>query len=195
MCWLLLMGLTAAIPASGKMAVVQGTTGSRCDALEVRAGGLVVREGEAGAAFGNVCVGSAGRQWSYFILFKHSLGCEGRMEWSEETATEMTGGRCKQSVAIDGKKLQVEYHVESAGDKVKESLRINDTAADLGRGRIFLVDLTTYPPTWEQRKAGLPQEVKRAATRREALEAVQQVLASLRRLDRRAGQFLADAGR
>lgn len=195
MCWLLLMGWAAVAVAGGKMEVVQGTTGSRCDALEIRAGGLVVREGEAGAAFGNCQIGEGARQWTYFILFKHSLGCDGRMEWSEETATEMTGGRSRQKVAIDGKTLQVDFHVETAGGKLKESLRLNDTAVDLTRGRTFLVDLTVYPATWEQRKSSLPREVSRAASRREALEVVHQVSAALRRLDRRTGQFLAAARR
>lgn len=194
MCWLVL-GLAALTAAGGRMEVIQATTGSRSDALEVRVGGLVVREGEAGAAFGNVQVGETGRRWTYFVVFKHALGCDGRLEWAEETATDAATGRGKQMVAIDGRVLHLDYRVEAAAKGVQETLRLNDRPADLARGRVFLVDLTVHPPTWEQRKFALPAEVGRVTTRKEAIEIVQQVFASFRRKDRQIHAFLEAARR
>lgn len=194
MCWLL-VGLAAAAVAGGKMEVIQGTTGSRSDTLEVRAGGLVVREGEPGAAFGNVRVGEADRQWAYFVVFKHGMGCDGRLEWAEETAADATTGRGKQMLAIDGRTLHLDYRVEVAAKGLKETIRLNDRPVDLARGRVFLVDLTVHPPTWEQRQLALPDTVSRAATRKEAVETVQQVFASFRRKDRKMTTFLESARR
>src|SRR5262245_38996669 len=107
-----LLVVAVAAQAGERTEVVQGTSGSRSEVLEVRAGGLVVRTGEAGSAFGSMQAGTAKRQLSYFVIFKHRLGGEGRMEWSEETTMEGASGNSKQVVTIDGSTLRIEHRVE-----------------------------------------------------------------------------------
>ena len=192
----LLMVVAVAAQAGERTEVVQGTSGSRSEALEVRAGGLVVRSGEAGSAFGSVQAGTAKRQLSYFVIFKHRLGGEGRMEWSEETTMDGNTGHSKQVVTIDGSTLRIEYRVEvdeKTKKVAKESLTINKKAVDVSRGRVFLVDLTVSPPRWEQRKASLPAGVGEASGKKAAEELVQKVLAGLSKQDRKVKEFLEAA--
>jgi hypothetical protein len=183
--------------ARDKMQVVQGTAGAGNDALEIHSGGLVVREGAAGAAFGTVRLGKGKRQLAYFLVFKHHLGGEGKTDFHEDALVEDAGGEGKQSLTIDGKTLRVHYHVKvgGAGKAAGEGLSLNKKAVDLARGRVFLVDLTVSPPTWEQRKLSLPAEAPLASSKKSAEELVGRVLPALVKQDRKVKAFVEGAAK
>jgi hypothetical protein len=191
---LLLVGAQAA----EKMQVIQGTSGSRSDALEIHSGGLVLREGSAGAAFGTVRAGTGKRQLSYFLVIKHHLGGEGKSDFNEETTVESVEGESKQSLTIDGKSVQVEYKVKVdsvSKQPSRETLTVNRKPVDVARGRVLLVDLTVSPPKWEQRKLSLPGEVALASSKKAAEELAKKVLASLAKQDRKVKAFVDAAGK
>src|SRR5262245_37673780 len=100
-----------------KAQVIQGTSGARSDSLEVHAGGIVVREGDVGAAFGTFQIGKAKPQLSYFVLFKHHMSAETPLEWSEESVAEGDTGASKQHLAIEGKSLTIEYQLRLEAKK------------------------------------------------------------------------------
>jgi hypothetical protein len=185
--------LLAVLAADDKVEVIQGATGSRSDKLEVQSGGLVLREGSAGAAFGTVQVGKGKRRLSYFVVIKHNLGKAGSSDFGEEANAEEGTGRSKQTLTIDGRTLEIGYEVRVDG-KAKEALTINRKAVEVGKGRVFLVDLTASPPRWEQRKLDLPSDVS-ATTKKAADELVKKVLASLGKQDRKVKAFIDAAGR
>ncbi len=179
-----------------KAELIQGASGSRSEQLEVQSGGLVLREGSAGAAFGTVQVGKGKRQLSYFLVLKHNLGKASSSDFAEEATAEEGEGKSKQTLSLDGKTLEVNYQVSVAGGKVtKQSLALNRKTVDLSRGRVFLVDLTASPPRWEQRKLDLPAEVPPTTTKKAADELVKKVLANLARKDSKAKSFIDSAGR
>jgi hypothetical protein len=176
--------------------VIQGATGARSDSLEVHAGGLVVREGEAGSTFGLVQAGRAKRQLSYFILFKHRPSAAAPLESSEEATAEGDAGSSRQALTSDGKSLQIDYQVQldPASKKVsRESLTLNKKSVDLARGRVLLVDLTASPPRWEQVKVDLPTEPGEATTGKAAAELVRKVLGGAATRDRKIKEFLEAA--
>ena len=176
--------------------VVQGASGARSDSLEVHAGGLVAREGEAGSTFGLIQAGKARRQVSYFVVFKHRLSAGTPLESSEETAVEGDAGTSKQSLTSDGKALQIDYQVQldAASKKVsRESLTVNSKAVDLSRGRLLLADLTTSPVRWEQRKVDLPADPGEATSPGAAEELVRKALAEAAKKDRKVKEFLESA--
>jgi hypothetical protein len=184
--------------AGEKLQKIQGTSGSRTDSLELHSGGLVVREGSAGAAFGTMRAGKGKRQLSYFVVFKHRLGGEGKSDFTEEATAEDAGGDSKHSLTIDGKTLQMAYTVKLDVDSKKvsrETLTVNRKSVDLARGRVFLVDLTASPPKWEQRKLNLPAEVGEATSKKAAEELVKKVLASLIKEDRKLKAFVEAAAK
>lgn len=174
--------------------VIQGTSGSRSDSLELHAGGLVVREDEIGTAFGTYRVGKGKSQLTYLVLFKHRLGSETPLEWSEETSAESDSASSKQVLAIDGKSLVIEYQLRLEPKKSpRRTLTLNKKPVELSKGRVLLVDLTVNPPRWEQRRADLPGDVGETMSKKAAEELVRKVLASVTAKDSKVKEF-AEAG-
>src|SRR5262249_17036923 len=112
--------LASAVGSAEKASLIQGTSGASAGSLEVQAGGLVVREGSAGSAFGTVRAGGK-RRLSYFVVFKHSFTAGAAADCKEEVSAEDNGGTSKQTVDLDGKKLTVGYEV-SYDPKAKKVL-------------------------------------------------------------------------
>jgi hypothetical protein len=184
--------------SESKMELVQGTSGSRSDAMELHSGGLVVREASAGSAFGTLRVGKGKRQLSYFMVLKHRLGSEGKTGTKEMVMLEGGEGESKQTVTIDGKTLQVDYKInlDPATKKLsREMLTINDKSIDIAKGRVFLVDLTASPPTWQQLGLTLPAEVAETSSKKSAEALVKKVLASLAKQEKKAKTFIDAAGK
>jgi hypothetical protein len=180
-----------------KMQLVQGTSGSRSDALEIHSGGLVVREGSAGVVFGTVRAGKGKRHLSYFVVLKHRLRSEGKSDSGEEATAENSEGESKQSLTIDNQTLRVEYKVKlDAARKVsRETLTVNGKSVDPAKGRVFLVDLTVSPPKWKQHKLTLPAEVGEATTKKAAEDLARKVLADLVKEDREVKAFVEAAAK
>jgi hypothetical protein len=131
------------------------------------------------------------------VVFKHRLGGVGKSDFNEEVSAENAGGQSKQTIVIDGNGIQIDYAVKMGADKKlsSQSLTINKKAVDLAKGRVFLVDLTTSPPRWEQRKLDLPAEVAAATSKKDAEALVKKVLASLVKQDKKVQAFLDAAKR
>jgi hypothetical protein len=185
-----------ALAAGEKAEVVQGASGSRSSQLEIRSGGLVLREGSAGAAFGTVRVGKGKHRLSYFVVVKHNLGKAGDSSFNEEVMVEGGDGKSKQTLTVDGRTLEVGYQVRvEEGKTAKQTLTVNRKAVEVNKGRVFLVDLTVSPPRWEQRKLDLKDEVPETTSKKAADELVKKVLASLAKQDRKVKAFIENAGR
>jgi hypothetical protein len=192
-----LMVLLLLAGGDDKSELIQGTSGSSNDVLELYPGGLVVREGSAGAAFGTVRVGKGKRQMAYFAVLKHRLGTDSKSDAKESLMLDDTEGESKQTVTIDGKTLQVDYKVtlDRATKKlVRETLTINEKSVEIGKGRVFLVDLTASPPTWKQLAATLPAEVPEATSKKSAEALAKKVLSSLAKQEK-ARAFIEAAGK
>ena len=194
--WLLLLVVSGSSQDGNDF--IQGTSGSRNEVLELHSGGLVVREGAAGSAFGTIRVGKGKRQLSYFVVLKHRLAAEGKRDRKELVMLENTEGESKQTVIIDGKTLQVDFKVnlDPATKKLsRETLTINDKSVDVGKGRVILADMTASTPTWKQLAATLPSEVAVATSKKAAESLAKKVLASLAKQDKKARAFIDAAGK
>jgi len=186
-----------ALLAAEKAEEVRGASGARSDQLEIQSGGLVLREGSAGAAFATVRVAKGKRILSYFLVVKHNLGkTENPPDFSEEATAEEGDGRSKQTLTLDGRAVEIGYQVRVEKGKItKQALTINRKAVPPSKGRVFLVDLTASPPRWEQRKLDLPAEVAETTSKKAADELVKKVLAKLARQDRKVKTFIEAASR
>lgn len=183
--------------AADKPQVVNGTSGARSDCLDLQAGGLVVREGEVGSAFGTYQLPKGKRQLTYFVLVKHRLAAGNPLTWVDETTARDDGGSSKSTLTQEDRTLQLDYQLtlESTKKVGREALVVNGKPVDLSRGRVLLVDLTVSPPRVEQRKVDLPAEVASAATKRAAEELARQVIAALEKKDRKCKEFVEAATR
>jgi hypothetical protein len=185
-----------ALLAAEKVEVIQGVSAARSDQIEIQAGGLVLREGSAGAAFGTIRVGKGKRHLSYFLVLKHNLGKAGSPVPGKEMMATNDDGKSKQTLMIDGKSLEVVYQVRVEGGKTtRQTLTISNKAVEVSKGRVFLVDLTVNPPRWEQRKLDLNEEVPDVTSKKAADELVKKVLANLAKQDRKVKAFIETAGR
>jgi len=195
--WSLLLALVLAGSVSGadKLEVIQGTTGSSSDKLVVHAGGLVLRESEPGVAFGWVKLGKGKRQLSYVVIFKHRLGGAGKNDFSEDVKADEGVGESKQTVIVDGRKLEVVYKVmlDKAGKVTKETLTVNAKSVDVARGRVLLVELTTNQPKWEQKKLKLPDGVEDTTVKKTTEALARSLLTSFAKQDKKTRTFIDEA--
>jgi hypothetical protein len=180
-----------------KAELIQAPSGSKSDNLEVQAGGLVLRDGEAGTAFGTVRAGKGKRQLSYFVVLRHHLGKAEKSDFNEEATADLAAGQSKQTLSLDGKSVEIVYKVaiDKEGKVTDESLTVSSSAGkkethkDLKKsGRVLLVDLTGKEPTFEVRKGELPAEVE-APTKKAAEELAKKVLAKLAE-DKKVKEFI-----
>ena len=173
-----------------RMEVIHGTSAARSDAIELHTGGLVVRTGEAGVAFGSLRLGRGKRSPAYVLILDHRLGGEGKSAFDDSVSADDDSAQAKQTITIDGHTLKLAYRVSlDARKPAKESLTLNGKAVDLAHGRVFLVDLRSSPPRWEQLEVELPLEVDAATSKKAASAVVAKLLAHLRGKDRRVKEF------
>jgi hypothetical protein len=177
---------------AAKPELIQGTAGSKSDDLSIQAGGVVLREGEPGAAFATVRAGKAKRRLAFFVVLKHRYPGEGRSASDEDVTVEGTKGTARHNLTVDGKTLALTYAVTlDAAKKPKgETLTVAGKVADLAKGNVFLVDMTADPPRWEQRKLELPAEVGDLSTKAAAAALAKQAIAGLIKQDRKVKAFV-----
>ena len=187
--FLLLCGL---LFVEDKAETIQAPSGSKSAQLEVQTGGLVLRDGEAGSAFGTVRLGKGKRQLSYFVVVKHELGKAEKSEFNEDSDLDNKKGKTKQLLSMDGKSVEIVYEVRLGDKETSETLTINKKTYDPKKGRVFLLDLTGEKPQWEQRKVDLPAEVE-ANNKKATEELAKKVLASIAEKDKKAKEFIDKA--
>lgn len=190
----LLLALTLALTAADKVEVVQEPTSSKSAAVEIHGGAVFLREGEAGAAFATVRLGTGKRTLCYFAALAHDVAKAEKSDFNEEVSTDDKSGSVKQTLSMDGRKVEIVYTVRIDEKANVESLSVNGTAVPLKNGRALLIDLTARPPTWEQRKADLPEEVE-ASTKKATEDVARRGLAALAKQDKKAKDFIDKAGR
>src|SRR5438552_2700799 len=91
---------------------IQGTSGAKVGDWEVQTGGVMLRQGSAGSAFGTVRKGAPTHQFSYFVVLKHRYGSCSKTDTSEEAGTADKKATSKQLLSIDGNKLTIGYQID-----------------------------------------------------------------------------------
>lgn len=181
-----------------KAEFVQGTAGSRSDSLALQAGGVVLRDGGPGAAFGTIQVGKGKRQLAYYLVIRHRHPGEGKTNSSEDVSVEGSSGSARQTLTVNGNSLVLSYAVTlapGAKNAPEEKFTLGGKEVALSRGRVFLVDMVVSPPRVVQRKLDLPTEVGDLSASKAAGELEKRVTAALIKRDREVRAFLAAGGR
>jgi hypothetical protein len=193
---LVLLAWACGARAEEKKSLLRAATGADNKGLEVLAGGLALREGEVGGAFGTVRVGRGKRRFSYFAVIKHGLSAETGTSTSEHAKVGIGAGESTQVVGIDDQKLTITYRVKlDAGKAVsKETVTVNGKELNLAKGRVLVVDLTAEPPQVGQLKVALPAEVPDVSQAKAAAALVRRTLADLAKRNKPIRDFIQSEG-
>jgi hypothetical protein len=194
---LALLGWASAARADDKASLVRGAAGGDNGKMEVLAGGLALREGEVGGAFGTVQVGTGKRRFSYFAVIKHGLNADTGTSTSEHARVGVGSGESTQVVGVGDQKLTITYKVklDARNAVTKETLTVNGKEVDAAKGRVLVVDLTAQPPTWGQMKVALPAEVPDVSQPKAAAALVKRTLAELAKQNKPIRAVIESAGR
>jgi hypothetical protein len=163
----LLIALTAAVGCSNRVAPQPKYTAvgfrTATDSFAVSGGHLVVHPGKPGMTLGTVTKPKDSPQLSYVILFKlppttneSSLGLDGHAR-SQGGVEEV-----KSICTINGKRIEATANYELNADRTavtKEKLTVGGKEVDPAAGRLFVLDLTTASPAYQQKKIALPDNV------------------------------------
>jgi hypothetical protein len=130
----------------------------------LQSGSLWMQEGLAAVAFAPAQPGQNDLEFSWVALIKNDWSNALHSGKSNQTIspivqTDGTVATAGIKVEINGKKFELldRFRIDpKAKALVDEALQVNDKPQDLKAGRVFLVDLTTQPPTVEQRAIALP---------------------------------------
>jgi hypothetical protein len=197
--WGLVLALLAlaGVARAQTASFIQGTSGAKVGNWEVQAGGVVLRQGSAGSAFGTVRKGAPTHTFSYFLVLKHRYGSCSKVDASEKADTTEKKATTKQLLTIDGNKLTIGYQIDfdlAAKRAVRESITINGKAVNVAKGRVLLVDMTANPPKWQQKNLELPAVGPTAVTEEKAAEALtRKVFEALGKKDKDVRAFIAGA--
>src|SRR4051794_36767203 len=90
--------------AADKAAIVQGTATAKAAGLHVHGGGLVLREGEPGAAFTVVKAFGGKPSLAFFVVIKHGYNSDTGSDTSEESSSDGKTGTTRQVIALDDRR-------------------------------------------------------------------------------------------
>jgi hypothetical protein len=137
--------------------------GGQCGDVSVAGGCTVVPQDAPGVAFGVMQAPKKKPTFTYFIVFKSNFGTKGTTTRFSNRANTVNGAfRGEFSALVNAASLSVVQTMNPAGaGKIKnETLSICGQKYDPAKGRVFIVDLTSTPPTVEQQKTALPKDLE-----------------------------------
>jgi hypothetical protein len=163
----LLIALTGAVGCSSRVAPQPKHTAvgyrTATNDFDVSGGHLVAHPGKPGVMFGTMTKPKGSPQLTYVILFKlppttneSSFGLSGRAR------SEGSTGEVASVCTINGKRIEATSRYELNADRTAvttEKLTVGGKEVDPAAGRLFMLDLTTAPPVYQQKKIALPDDV------------------------------------
>lgn len=137
--------------------------GSACKSgdLGMSGGNLFVVAPKPGIFFGTVKKPGSQEQFTYVVLFKYSTARSDYQNQSIRSSSGSEGRKTHADTAIElnGKRLEARYEIELT-DTLKgvanESLLVGGKTIDLTSGRVFLLDLASATPVYDQKNLELP---------------------------------------
>jgi hypothetical protein len=165
----LLVAMAGAVGCNSRTAIpTKHTTvgfGTSTNNFAISGGHLVDHPGKPGVTFGTLTTNPKNpTELTYVILFKlppptdgSSFGMDGHGR-----SVSTGGGEVKSRIRINGKGIEATAYYELNADRTavsKEKLTIGGKEVDPDAGRLFLLDLRTAEPVYQQKKIALPDGV------------------------------------
>ena len=96
------------------------------------------------------------------LIFKHGRSQSGAsISHGGNSSVAGPKGSVDHTIVLNGKTLKAKYEIEldENNKSVNEVLEIGGKPVDIKSGRLFLIDLTTASPTYEQKDVELPKQI------------------------------------
>ena len=154
-------------PTAAKF-VIRGSRSSSGH-LQLSGGNLVVVPPKPGLLFGTVRKPGEQEQFAYVILFKYGRPRADNSSRGIQFQHSSAGrsAEAKDALELDDKRIEAVYRIElneTLTSVSNESLAVDGKNQDLSAGRVFLVDLTSESPVYEQKNVELPQITSKMET-------------------------------
>lgn len=159
--------ITPGCKKGSPVSMISSGGGGSVDGWSYSSGGLYFVAPDPGMIFGTLKTPSKMREFSYIILFRHGVTPSSKNLKIEQPSG--SGGRYQDhkvsildGLSINGTecKLVAEFRPDESTKRFAvESLSINGTNMDPGKGMLFLVDLTASPPSVKQVAVALPRDL------------------------------------
>lgn len=170
-----------------KMVLGEGEVTSK--KLSVTTGNFILKEGQPGIAFAFATKPGQTKEFTYLMVFNCDFPNGG----------VTTGGNSSGSTADTfhtikafGNECKVEYHVGLSSDSKTvdlETTLIADARYDPSKGKLFLIDMKTMPPTVTQLKLQLPSQIPNLEQTDSVEKFGQNTLNELRKTDKTVDEF------
>ena len=171
---------------AGKPPYKSTVLGSRAGGHDLSASGgnLLAHEGRPGVFFGTLKTPDTKERISYFVVFKHNIALPDGFSLSQDGNSsgnnrEVTSDH---SVVVNGKTLLAKHNVKlgESNEVAEEALELGGDVIDLEAGRIFLIDLTTGAPTYEQLDVDIPTDISQLESPADVERIAEKVLEALK---------------
>ena len=192
---LVVLGLCGCAPVND-FEIVQGGSISESDGFWFQDGGLFLTSGSPGVMFGMARKPGGEREFAYIAILQHRATATSKLDRSSDV--NFTGGEKRSvtmndGIGIGGQRVDLKLVVEidSRTKMVKrEHLTFGGKEVDLGKGRLFLVDLRAETPKWEQVQAKLPTKLPDPTETKGVRELVKRVFDELPKESAEVREFL-----
>jgi hypothetical protein len=166
---------------SPSLKIVMRGASSSSNNLSVSGGNLVVVAPKPGVFFGTVQAPGRQEQFTYLILFRYGRPASNGSNRGIEVHCTSDGRKAetRDAIELDGKRIEVAYHIELDEKQTaieKERLTIGGRSMDMTADQVFLIDLATETPTYQQKKVELPA----IPSKLESMQDVEQLAETIR---------------
>ncbi len=167
----------------------EGVTTS--DDLSVTNGNVIVKEGQPGIAFAFATKPGQSKEFTYFLVFNHDFPNDG-VNMKTQSHTDVSTADTSHTITAFGTDCKVEYRVALKADTrtvETETTLIADAPYDPSKGKLFLIDMKTTPPTVTQLHLELPSEIPNLKETDATEKFGQDTLNGLRKADKTVDDF------
>lgn len=170
-----------------KMVLGEGQVKS--DDLSATSGNLILKEGAPGIEFAFVTKPGKSKEFTYFVVFNHDFPQGGI-----DTRSNSDGLKAHtlHTITAFGNDCKVEYDVKLKEDRKtvdSETTTIADAPYDPAKGKFFLIDIKTTPPTVTQLNPELPSQIPDLSETEAAEKFGQDTLNGLRKTNKQIDEF------
>ena len=164
----------------------------------VSAGSIFLRPGEPGVLFGTQNTPAGERQFSYFVLFRHTVtggGADVQRPGKPGVAFDGKVASIHDGIAIGEKAFELDMRLETdeaTGTISPSELVIDGKEIDPAGGTVFLVDLASETVSYKQINAALPVGLPDLTETAAVMQLARQVTRRLMRENDAVRDFLGE---
>ena len=172
--------------------LVMGEGSAVSDNLAVSNGNVILKENQPGILFAFVTKPAQSKQFTYFVVFNHDFPTGATNAINTSSTSDGSSANTFHTINAFGAECKVEYHVTLTDDGKnvqKETTSVADKSYEQSKGKLFLIDMKTDPPTVVQTSLDLPSVIPDLQDTESAEKFGLDALQDLRQADETVDEF------